>query len=116
MDISDLQRAKLCSVSTLGRAQVGLSGNLASNWTFNMSNDGGWCWRGSPAQLGSTLYAPTFRITSSPAHGELRMGEATKNLTRIAYKPAPGFIGVDTFTLTESVTAWQIIATITVTQ
>lgn len=111
---ANLQRAKLCSISTT-KAQVGHEGNNPSNWTINLSNDGGWCWHGTHARFGQA-YAPTFRVTSPPAHGELAMGEVNPPRTRVAYRPAPGFVGKDTFTLTESIKGWQIIATVTVTQ
>jgi hypothetical protein len=113
--VANLQRAMLCSIETT-KGSVSREGNYPSNWTIKMDNDGGWCWRGVQSRFGSQTYAPTFRITSPPAHGNLQIGEVTEDRTRIAYKPAPGFIGADTFTLTESTRGWQIIATITIAQ
>jgi hypothetical protein len=78
-----------------------------------LSNDGGWCWVGLYATLGGLLYAPDFRVIRPPAHGELLMGEVDKR-TRVAYKPAPGFTGEDTFQIVDKTTASERVFTLTI--
>ena len=43
---------------------------------------------------GASLAPATLRVTAPPAHGTLRVDSGTGNIT---YRPATGFVGVDTY-------------------
>jgi hypothetical protein len=102
-DIAGLKRSKVCFIGST-KATVGGAGNVAGHSTIRMSNDGGWCWLSLWATHGSVAYVATFRLAEPPSHGEVLMGEVNKR-ARVAYKPAPGFTGEDTYTIVDTMTA-----------
>jgi hypothetical protein len=108
---TDLPRAQTCSfIHTMATA-----GSSVGTTAIRMSNDGRWCWIDLWATIGSLQYVPKFRVAQAPAHGELVMGEVGKK-GRIAYRPALGFAGVDTYTLTDTVTNTERVVTVTVSK
>jgi hypothetical protein len=112
--VPKLQQAKPCSLIVIhGYATV--TNYDATHWTFNMGNDGGWCW-GLAGGVGGVYYAPSFVINAPPAHGMLAMDQVSSTETRIAYQPAPAFVGTDGFVLIDPIAGLQINATITVMQ
>jgi hypothetical protein len=112
--ISELQSAKTCS-STSSLASVGAGNGQVGETKMTVGNDGGWCWFSLTATKGSLIYAPTYRVTRAPSHGELMMGEVDHRM-RIAYKPVPGFAGEDTFDIANPVTNSERTVTVTVAQ
>jgi hypothetical protein len=112
--VAKLQQAKPCSLIVI-HGYAGFANYDATHWTFNMGNDGGWCW-GLAGGVGGVSYAPSFVINSAPAHGAIAMEPVSSTETRIAYQPAPGFVGTDGFILIDPLATLQINATITVRQ
>jgi len=110
--ITDLQQAKRCSIRSTMAAQ-GQVGNVVGTAKIEMTNDGGWCWLSMWGTQGSLLYAPTYRVSRPPAHGDLLMGEVNKR-RRIAYKPASGFVGEDTYTMVNVMNNLVLVVTVTV--
>ena len=83
-----------------------------------MANEGGWCvisfthsFRGRPQEILAPL-----RVLQPPAHGEVVVG-ATGGAMRIAYRPAPGYVGPDRFTVRMAAPeTWDIPVQVTVTR
>jgi hypothetical protein len=109
--VTDLPRAKTCRATNT----MAIAGGSVGASTVRMSGDGGWCWINLWATQGSLQYIPKYRIAQAPAHGELVMGEVDKN-ARIAYRPAPGFVGVDTYTLMNTMNNSERVVTVTVSK
>jgi hypothetical protein len=109
--VTDLPRAKTCSV----RSTLAVAGGSTGNSQITMSGDGGWCWFNLTATNGSLQFVPTYRVAMAPAHGELAMG-AVGQRARIAYRPVPGYTGDDTYTLANTVTNSERKVTVTVTR
>ena len=61
-----------------------------------MNNDGGWCQISHIFVFRDVEEVGTMTLATPPAHGEVRTGNVGKQL-RIAYRPAPGFTGIDDF-------------------
>ena len=63
---------------------------------IRMNNDGGWCQISHIFVFRDVEEVGTMTLATPPAHGEVRTGNVGKQL-RIAYRPAPGFTGIDDF-------------------
>ena len=63
---------------------------------IRMNNDGGWCQISHIFVFREVEEVGTMTLATPPAHGEVRSGNVGKQL-RIAYRPAPGFAGIDDF-------------------
>ncbi len=99
--LNALPQARVCvtSLPPFGRWQYAherVIYYVPPNASLTVDNDGAWCqimfqhwWGGQPLQ------APLSVITP-PAHGEAVVGSVGVSL-RIAYRPAPGFSGRDSF-------------------
>jgi hypothetical protein len=111
-EISELKRAKPCS-TTSSMASTGAGSGQVGETKMTVGNDGDWCWFSISGTTGSLFYAPTYRITRAPAHGEVMMGEVNHR-ARIAYRPAPGFTGEDGFDIANRVTNSERSVTVTV--
>ena len=98
-DVSALPRASRCST----RAPLSVRGGATLQTTMRMSSSGGWCWFDLWATFGSLKYVGSYEVTQAPAHGEILMGEANQR-ARIAYKPAAGFVGEDSFVIVNKMT------------
>jgi hypothetical protein len=108
--IADIQHSKVCSTTST----MAIAGRNIGASQIKMSNDGEWCWLTLwGTAKGTALYVPTFRVTQLPAHGEMLMGEVN-NRARIAYRPAPGFVGVDAFTIVDRMSNIERAVTINV--
>jgi type II secretion system GspH-like protein len=107
--VGDLTQAKDCAVTS----SLAIAGRLVGQSEINMANDGGWCWLTLWATLGDLRYAPEFNVTQAPQHGQLLMG-AVQNNARVAYMPATGFTGGDTFTLVDKTTGTERTVTVSV--
>ena len=68
----------------------------APRGTLSLSNDGGWCWLTVSYHTGSDTVVPSGQLGTPPSHGSVQIGPAD-GLLRVAYQPAPGFVGHDFF-------------------
>ena len=104
--LSALSPAHACTASlpTFGRFPGGPNATfdtyLPPDGRIAMTNDGGWCtiafthnWRGGTLELVSPL-----SVRVPPAHGQAMVGTIGTTM-RIAYRPAPGYVGPDRFTV-----------------
>jgi hypothetical protein len=98
-DVSALPRASRCSA----RAPLSEPGGATLQTIMRTSSSGGWCWFDVSATFGSLKYVGSYEVTQAPAHGEILMGEANQK-ARIAYKPATGFVGEDSFVIVNKMT------------
>jgi hypothetical protein len=83
--------------------------------SLEMRNDGGWCGWLATAVMRSLLFAPTINLAVPPSHGQILIAPEGKG-TRIAYKPSAGFVGTDTFTVSDPLTGIDRLVTVTVLQ
>lgn len=75
---------------------------------IRMNNDGNWCQISHVFVFRQVEEVGTMTLAKTPAHGEVRTGAVGKQL-RIAYRPAPGFIGTDDFVVHLAVSQpWDI--------
>ena len=65
---------------------------------IRMNNDGGWLPISHIFVFREVEEVGTMTQAKPPAHGEVRTGNVGKQL-RIAYRPAPGFTGIDDFVI-----------------
>jgi hypothetical protein len=75
-------------------------GYVAPRGTIATSNDGGWCDL-QFVQFFRRLYSkdqPTISLVEPPSHGEATAARLSDRLA-LAYRPAPGFVGTDHFTV-----------------
>jgi hypothetical protein len=64
-----------------------------------MANDGGWCAiRYQVMMLNGGFATGNAEVKAPPAHGEVLVG-TLDGLLRIAYRPQPGFVGSDVFSV-----------------
>jgi hypothetical protein len=68
---------------------------------MTVKNDGGSCWSDGYAQSGPSLFltARDISVTEQPKHGQVTIGDVENHRIRVAYKPAAGYAGPDTFTI-----------------
>jgi hypothetical protein len=64
--------------------------------TMTMSNDGGWCWLQFGQSFRAALIHPEASVAEPPRHGDLDLTRMSDRIS-MAYRPAPGFIGTDSF-------------------
>jgi hypothetical protein len=81
--------------------------------TMQVGSAGGWCWFDVWGTLGSIRIVPQYNVKRAPTHGEIVMGEVNQK-TRIAYRPASGFVGVDAFVIVNAMTNSERPVTVTV--
>lgn len=83
-------KAKLCDV------QLSLVTPFGGAWRMTMSNEGGGCWmdasRNGPAVVSTSISEPA-------THGEAQSAMLSLNFFRVVYRPNPGFMGEDRFTV-----------------
>jgi hypothetical protein len=97
-----LESSKLCqpSLPVFGRfffpGDVPPGTYIPPNGNIRMNNDGGWCQISHIFVFREVEEVGTMTLAVPPAHGEVRTGTVGKQL-RIAYRPAPGFNGIDNF-------------------
>jgi hypothetical protein len=107
--VTELPRAKGCSE----KSDFATAGRSIGTTDITMTNDGGWCWMDLSATQGSLQYLPTYQVDKAPAHGQIVMG-AVGMKARIAFKPEAGFVGTDTYTLTNTMSHTERVVTVTV--
>jgi hypothetical protein len=85
---------------------------------MTVKNDGGWCWSDgySSPSTGRYLSARDLVVTDPPKHGHAVVGDMPNHYLRIAYQPAPGFSGQDSFTVHYNVTEAEKTIQITVSK
>jgi hypothetical protein len=83
--------------------------------TIRVSSGGGWCWVDISATMGTIRIVATYSLTHAPAHGEVLMGEVNQKM-RIAYRPASGFVGDDSFVIVNRMTNSERPFAVTVVQ
>jgi hypothetical protein len=69
---------------------------LAPNGTIQMGNDGGWCWLSIGWVWRGDQVVPQAKLVFGPLHGAVQIAPVD-GMLRVAYKPAPGYIGRDLF-------------------
>jgi hypothetical protein len=109
LDVAALPKASRCSA----QAPLSEPGGATLPTTMRMSSSGGWCWFDVTATFGSLKYVASYDVTRAPAHGEILMGAANQR-ARIAYKPAAGFVGEDSFVIVNRMTHSQRLVAVTV--
>jgi hypothetical protein len=82
---------------------------------MRMSGSGGWCWVDIWATMNSLKIVATYSVTRAPMHGEVLMGEVNQKM-RIAYRPAAGFVGDDSFVIVNRMTNSERPIAVTVIQ
>jgi hypothetical protein len=85
---------------------------------MSIRNDGGWCWSDGYAmpQTGFYLSASDLKVTTPPKHGEVAIGDMPSHHLRIAYRPAAGFSGEDSYTVHYNITEAEKTITVTVSK
>ena len=68
------------------------------NGTITVGDDGGWCQIQFQHFVGDAPARFPLAVKDPPAHGEAMAGSIGTSL-RIAYRPTPGFVGQDAFTV-----------------
>ena len=102
--LAALRPARTCKASLpwFGRYPTGTPFDIyrPPDGRIAMANDGGWCtivftysWRSFPGEIIAPL-----SVRKPPAHGQAMVGAFGKAM-RIAYRPDPGYVGPDAFTV-----------------
>jgi hypothetical protein len=94
LPIDGLQRANRCTT----QLSVLFQGTISPPSTMTMGNDGGWCWIAVQVTAFGTPSASVLQMRRAPSHGQLLIGRVGER-SRVAYRPEPGFVGNDSFTV-----------------
>ena len=108
-DVAAVPRSAQCS-SRLDRAN---DTSLFRTANIKISNDGGWCWYQTTFYYYSQI-SSSGKISQAPAHGEAVIG-TVGDRTKFAYRPSPGFVGQDKFSVKVTSGALNIDVTVDVT-
>jgi hypothetical protein len=95
--VATLQRAKDCKGSM---SKFGFGNPTDGQGKISMVNDGGWCWVQFTMIIRGNYMVPDLTTTQPPQHGTLLTGGVDADghpHVRYAYRPAPGFVGADSF-------------------
>jgi hypothetical protein len=95
-EAQDLQRSRACRLSD-GTGGMPISNQTAPITRMATANDRGWCWTtvwSGPG--GGPHVAAWVAITKMPEHGEITTAKFD-DATRVAYRPQPGYTGLDSF-------------------
>jgi hypothetical protein len=95
--LATLQRAKDCQSSM---SKFGFGNPSPGQGKISMVNDGGWCWVQFYTVDRGMYMVGGLTTTQPPQHGTLLTGGVDANghkEVRYAYRPAPGYVGVDGF-------------------
>src|ERR1700722_937897 len=100
--VATLSRAKDCK----GNMSKMISGTSAKSGpgqgTITMVNDGNWCWIDLSMHTRGVYVVAGVTVTQPPRNGTVMSGGVDTSpgpRTRLAYKPATGFAGPDTFSV-----------------
>ena len=107
-----LRRASHCVAHGGGFAYAG---GIALPSTVTMNNDGGWCGGLSYTTEGGHVFGVPMHLTKQPDHGEVSIRVRDKG-TVVAYRPNPGFIGSDSFTVLNEMVNMERQYNVTVTK
>jgi hypothetical protein len=89
---------------------------IPPNGSISMANDGGWCWIQTEAIWERQLYTAPLQVTQPPTHGSVVVGSFGGQF-RIAYQPAPRYLGSDAFHVElGGPTPWDIPVRVSVAQ
>lgn len=100
------------SVCEVKAPQAFRSGGTAEG-SIVMSNDGNWCWGIMTAIHFRTPTAPLYAIVTPPQNGEI-LTTRLNETTRLGYRPNPGFVGTDRFTVRDTPINFDRTFTVTV--
>jgi|SRR5579871_1336176 len=90
-----LTRTSRCSVAIFR-----FIGGQNTSSTLEMNNDGNWCWFDSYYRANNQyLSAYYVSVAIPPKHGRIQIGDIPNSKVRVAYQPAQGFVGSDSFTI-----------------
>ena len=109
-----MHRAATCVIPNFRANQFGGAANLT------VSGDGGWCWRdierqGGGVRGGSGFTVYTGGAVTRPAqHGQARVTLLPSGLLRVAYQPAAGYVGPDSFAYVAQPSGVTIVVTVDV--
>jgi hypothetical protein len=92
---SELPRSKMCSTSDGGWS---VPGGTPASGTITMSNDGGWCGQHLGVEYNETIYGGAMNLSQRPQHGQVSIVRH-QGYTDVDYKPNPGYIGPDSFSV-----------------
>ena len=118
-ELEGLRPARDCSASlpVFGRFPGGGPREvtyLPPNGSIVVGNDGGWCTIQAEAQWERQVYTADLQVTQPPAHGGVVVGSVNGKL-RIAYRPAPNYVGPDGFRVAlGGPTPWDIPVSVAV--
>jgi hypothetical protein len=93
--LSDLPQSKICSADDGGWSSPG---GVPATGEITMSNDGGWCGQRLGVEYNQTIFGGAMRVSRRPAHGRVSITRH-KDGTDVYYKPNPGYIGQDAFSV-----------------
>lgn len=121
--LTSLPQARDCTASlpTFGRfptgGGTGSDAYMPPEGQIAMRNDGDWCTiHFTFAVRGQIPVVVPLRVKRSPAHGQVEVGSVGQEM-RIAYRPAPGFVGTDPFMVyMAGPEPWNIPVQVTVTR
>jgi hypothetical protein len=119
-ELEGLRPAHECSASlpTFGRFPGGRREvtYIPPDGSIQMANDGGWCWIQTQAIWERQLYTAEIHLTEPPANGTAVVGSVDGQM-RIAYRPAPNYVGPDAFHVAlGGPTPWDIPVRVAVTR
>jgi hypothetical protein len=92
---SDLPRSKVCSASDGGWS---VPGGSPATGQITMSNDGGWCGQHLGVEYNETIVGGAMNLSRQPAHGQVSITRH-QGYTDVDYKPNPGYVGPDAFSV-----------------
>jgi hypothetical protein len=95
-DLANLPLSKVCAVHNSGYAQRG--GVSPTPNVITMGNDGGWCGNLNISVYVRLAWGAPMHLTRGPDHGQVSIVVESGG-TRVLYKPDPGFIGSDSFSV-----------------
>jgi hypothetical protein len=112
-DVNGLTRAGVCVVH--GARNIG---GATGSSPMTVKNDGGWCWNNLPHNYNRSTWiaAHDTVVITPPQHGRVVVGDVDNHRVRVAYQPAPGFTGTDTFTTGFNIVDTRVVWEVTVTQ
>jgi hypothetical protein len=65
---------------------------------MTMDNDGGWCLLQFTQTFHTSYIVPSVRVVDPPFHGQV-VAERLPGRISLAYRPAPGYTGIDRFSV-----------------
>jgi hypothetical protein len=111
---------KLVKTSKCVAGSFKFIGGDHTSTTLDLNNDGNWCWKTVYYKGGTRIYMSAYYVSvtagNPPKHGRVLIGDAPDSKVRVAYQPAPGFVGTDSFTIHFGVADSDVTFAVTVSQ